>query len=154
MKLYDLVEDYDAYIQGVLINEHNNQFNVLWNNDVIGIVDDTDDAINVIKPLRIKRFFVEDLLHTGHHGEEYEPKIGAKYDARRNKILLLDMDSLLVGDSLRLPLFETNYFTQLQETDVEGNLVIYTTAFENIYEKDGYTWLRTLNSIYKLYEID
>ena len=62
MKLYDLVEDYDAYIQGVLINEHNNQFNVLWNNDVIGIVDDTDDAINVIKPLRIKRFFVEDLL--------------------------------------------------------------------------------------------
>ena len=149
MRLYDIIYDKDAYIEGILVNEKDGVFNVLWRNDVIGIVTENDDSLDVVSHLDMQSFYIEDILHTGNSGVEYTSKIGQKYDERCNKVLLLDRNSLQYGNELKFYLFSPTFFNKIQETGSVYKL-LYTTAFENIYEEDGYIMLRTFNSIYKL----
>ncbi len=149
MRLYDIIKDTDAHIEGMLINEKDGVFNVLWDNDVIGIVDETDESLVVVKHSNTQVFLVEDVLHSGNKGEKYAPKEGEKYDNRRGKILLLNKDNLKKGvGTLRLPLFDKNFFDKIQKD--RTCLLLYTTDYESLYGKKGSIMLRTKNSIYKL----
>ena len=157
MKLYDIIYDKDAYISGLVIGKLNDEFLVLWDNDVVGRVLEEYEEIEVVGHSNIKKFIIKDILHTGHHGNEFESKIGEKYDRHRNKLLLLNMDSLIQDRSLRLQIFNIDEYNDIVNgriSESNSHNTIYTTAFERIYEDKGYSMLRTLNSIYKLEEVE
>ena len=150
MKLFDRIYDKDAYIKGTIINEDKNkkEFYVLWDNKVYGTVKEEYKEIKVLGHLNLKKFFVVDILHTGNDGKEFESKVGREYERRKNKVLILDMDELIKGQKLSLTVYE-EVEKGNKTKEIEGYLLT-TTAFEKIYEENGYTYLRTLNSIYQL----
>ena len=45
LKLYDIVNDKDAYINGIIVGIRDDSFSVLWANDVLGIVTYGDEAV-------------------------------------------------------------------------------------------------------------
>lgn len=93
--------------------------------------------------------FLEDILHTGHHGPEGESKVGEKYDKRRGHVTMFYEDGLC--DRMSVTLL---HFTWDEE---DGCYYLcrrtHTTPFEVLYTENGYTMLRTLNSIYKFREL-
>ena len=95
-----------------------------------------------------KIYKVVDIYHTGNSGKEFERKEGLKYDMRRDKLVKIDMHELYIGSQVILTLINKD---EAFNEDPKGKLLI-TTALEKIYKEDGYLFLRTLNSIYKLEE--
>lgn len=150
MELFDRIYDEDAYIRGTIINEDKNkkEFYVLWDNGVYGTVKEEYKEIKVLEHLNLKKFFVVDILHTGKDGKEFESKVGVKYERRKNKVLILDIDDLIKGQNLNLTVYE-EVEEENKTKKIEGYSLL-TTAFEKIYEENGYIYLRTLNSIYQL----
>lgn len=156
IKIHDIIYDNDAYISGIVIGQQNNEFIVLWDNNVIGRVKESYSEIQVAEHFNFKKFIIEDILHTGNHGPEYESKVGEKYDRRRGKVLLLDMYSLeTINNSLELYLFDIYEFNEASSGRLDELIgkVVITTPFKSLYVSGDYTMLRTLNSIYKLKEI-
>ena len=157
MQIGDKVYDKDAYINGVVIGKNDDHFKVLWDNDVLGSVnEDIDDSLEISSDPNIKVYLIEDILHTGHHGPEDESKVGAKYDDRRGKMFVLDTSELEVGEPAVFKLYNKK---DIDDSDNNSAVLdipyqhLYTTIFEKIYEEDGYTMFRTLNSIYKLKDL-
>jgi len=151
MQIFDLIYDKDAYIEGLIIQKTKEYNIVIWNNNVIGFVKDDDESIEIIKHTGYQLFEIIDILHTGHHGVEFESKVGKKYDIRRNKIALINMDEVIPGKMVTFILFDKNEFKNIDDSNhYIANEPLYTTSFEKIYEKDEFTYFRTLNSIYKL----
>lgn len=150
MKIFDKIYDSDAYIEGVILDKKDDVFFVLWDNLVYGKVKENFENISVKEHLNLGKYLVVDILHTGHHGKEFESKVGKKYEVRKNRILILNLDDLEKDHGLVLNLFgnlETNKETNPEPVNV---FQVYTTPFEELYEKDNFVYLRTLNSIYKL----
>lgn len=150
MKKLDYVYDEDAYIGGIVIKENENDYSVLWGNGVIGKIKDEYDEIKVMCKKNIKAYSIIDILHTGHHGKENESKVGEKYDERRKKIAFIDVNTIVPGFSIYFILINKEDFEKLDKINELEVDTLITTRFENVYEKNGYTYLRTLNSIYKL----
>ncbi len=153
MEIFDRIYDKDAYIEGVIINKKGDDYKVLWNNGVYGNVREEYEEIKVVGHINFKKFYVVDILHTGHHGKEMESKVGEKYDRRRNKILLLDMDSLRLNHTIVLNLFDEDEFEDKTDADCISVDKVYTTAYEKMYKENDLIYLRTLNSIYVLEEL-
>ena len=86
-----------------------------------------------------KTYKIIDILHTGHHGEKGERKIGEKYDNRRGRIVRVNTE-------------EHSWYGGLVFKGV-GYPGLYTTEFVKEYDEDGYHYIETINSIYKLEEI-
>ncbi len=153
MQLFDIVKDKDAYIDGMIIHKEGNMINVLWSNGVIGPAKDDLSQLAFLGHRDVRRFLVTDILHTGHHGPEGMSKEGAKYDGRKDKVLLLEMDLINRGRGIILHLYDKSFFQILDrgiEPDERQAMDIYTTNFEKMYEENGKLMLRTLNSIYVL----
>ncbi len=152
MEICDKIYDKDALIYGIVIGKSGKYFKVLWDNDVLGNVEDNQEEVKIIEHGNIKMFKIIDILHTGYHGKEFESKVGEKYDNRRGKIMILDENSLKPGFGLRYELFDEEEAKKVNDEHAEEITCscIYTTNFEKMYEENGFTMLRTLNSIYKL----
>lgn len=156
IKIYDAIYDNDAYISGIIIGQQNDEFIVLWDNDIIGRVKESYSEIKVVIHFNFKKFIIEDILHTGNHGTAYESKVGEKYNRRRGKLLLLDINKLnTVNECLEFNLFDIYEFNEAinGQLDELVRKVLITTPFKSLYTSGDYTMLRTLNSIYKLKEI-
>lgn len=91
-----------------------------------------------------QHFIIEDIRHTGHHGEKGTSKIGEKYDRRRgHKIYLyapLEQYEQFKGESIML----------MDGDSEDEDWFIMTTPLVEIREQDVYVELETLNSIYIL----
>lgn len=95
-----------------------------------------------------KIYKVVDIYHTGNSGEEFERKVGLKYDMRRDKLVKLDIHKLYIGSQAILTMLDKD---EAFNKEAKGRLLV-TTELEKIYREDDYLFLRTLNSIYKLEE--
>ncbi len=91
------------------------------------------------------RLYLEEILHTGHHGPEGERKVGEKYDNRRNTYCRLLPENPQRGESV----------TILHYDDIESwkslspVFCTFTTPFDCLTEEEKYIVMRTLNSIYR-----
>ena len=154
MQIFDLIYDKSAYIEGLVIGKTKEYNIIFWNNGIIGFVKDDDEDIEIREHTNYQLFEIDDILHTGHHGVEYESKVGKKYDIRRNKIALVNMDEAIPGKMVTFTLFDKNEFKNIDDSNhYISNEPLYTTSFEKIYVKNEFTYFRTLNSIYKFKKI-
>lgn len=75
---------------------------------------------------------IMDIRHSGKKGPEGVSKEGHKYDERRNRFILVDVDTLNVG------------------TPCVFDPLMITTPFVKFDTDDEYDYIRTENSIYVL----
>ncbi|MBQ8966405.1 hypothetical protein [Ruminococcus sp.] len=99
--------------------------------------------------MTMRAFYLTDILHTGHHGVEYTPKVGEKYDERRGKIMLLDDDKLEEGQRFPFVLYSED-----ENGGMKAEKFVRATYFERMYAEGDRIFLRTLNSIYVLKEAE
>ena len=154
MKLFDLIYDNDALIEGLIVAKQGDNFRVLWNNGIIGDVKEEYKEIEVLRHLNIIPYEIIDILHTGHHGPEGQSKVGAKYDRRRGKVAFVNVENFVPGNGLVLHLFDKEDYENLSNLVVLTTNALYTTVFENFYESEGFSYLKTMNSLYKLKRLD
>ena len=89
--------------------------------------------------------YLEEILHTGHHGPEGERKVGEKYDKRRNTYCRLIPENPQFGESVTI----LHYNDPEDWHSLPPVFCTFTTPFEYITEEDKYIVMRTLNSIYR-----
>lgn len=95
----------------------------------------------VMKQWEQKKFYLEDILHSGNKGEALTSKVGEKYDELRGNFVILYKNLIKDGCGVILSV-----------VDEDSNLIrhLRTTPFKSIYQNGEYVMLKTTNSIYKL----
>lgn len=153
MEVFDVIYDKDALISGIVLAKRQEGFYVLWANDSIGLVEENDETITVERK-GFQGYIIEDILHSGYSGVRYEPKVGKKYDFRRNRLIFFSVDFIKDSDIPTFDLYDLDDIKNALTTESKSkNVYCYqlkTTPFKDFYEEDGYFYLRTMNSIYKL----
>lgn len=153
MELFDKVYDKDAHIYGIIIDNFDNKYRVLWDNSVIGILDENEENIDIVDHLDMHRYTIEDIYYTNKENGEYISKVGDKYEGRKHKTIFLNVERLKPGEEIVLKLFNQDDINKITEVADEVDIKhLLTTPFVKIYNDDKYRMLQTNNSIYKLRE--
>lgn len=155
MNTFDILKCKENYHDGMIINKIGDMINVLWGNGLISTEKDDLSVLAFVGHRNVRRFLLEDIRRIEKDDMADQSKEGVKYDKRRGKVVLLDMDFVERGRGVILHLYDPSLLdimTGQIEPDEDQVFDIYTTNFEKMYPKDDKVMLQTMNSLYVLKE--
>ena len=87
--------------------------------------------------------YLEDICHTGASGKRNDSKAGRKYEERKNSYCRI---FLIQRDDTEEKIAAIQRYAGRDMEKLLGTIL--TTPFVQAYEKDGYFFMETVNSIY------